>query len=60
MDELEKAIAEVRRQYEVAKSSEMVKNPIGYALYYTWKENDQKWRAKQLKENNNGKTRFNG
>lgn len=54
MDELEKAIAEVRRQYEVAKSSEMVKNPIGYALYYTWKENDQKWRAKQLKEQNDG------
>lgn len=42
MDELEKAIKLLRQMYDFGKKYHHVRNPIGYALYYTWKEFDKK------------------
>ena len=38
---LEKAIAMLRAEYEKASNQPFVHNPIGYALYKTWKEFDE-------------------
>lgn len=38
---LEKAIAMLRAEYEAASNQPFVRDPIGYALYKTWKEFDE-------------------
>lgn len=39
---LDEAIALLRQKYEDAVKLEYVRNPVNYALYYTWRETD-KW-----------------
>ena len=36
--ELQKVVRELCAEYEKAKSNPIVHNPIGYALYHTWKK----------------------
>lgn len=46
----EKAVAELTKQYKKAKNMTMVHNPIAYALYYTWREFDEKVPRKEMWE----------
>ena len=41
MQELDKVIKELQKQYERAKKLEFVRNKIAYALYQTWKVFDE-------------------
>ena len=43
----EQAIAILRKQYEKAKESPYVKNPLTWALYHTWKMADKERLDKQ-------------
>lgn len=40
--ELEKAIDELKRKYEHAKTMEYINKPLAYAFYETWKMVDRK------------------
>ena len=42
MQELDKVIKELQKQYERAKKLEFVRNKIAYALYQTWKVFDER------------------
>lgn len=42
MEDIEKAIKELRKQYEYAKENLFVRDPLAYALYKTWKKFDEK------------------
>lgn len=42
MTELDKAIETLKREYKKALASSYVYNPIGYALYKTWRQFDRK------------------
>lgn len=44
---LEHAITLLQKQYEEAKKSPYVKNPLAWALYHTWKMADKERRGKQ-------------
>lgn len=37
MEELEKIIAILRINYDVAKKQTFIENPLAYALYHTWR-----------------------
>ena len=50
MDELEKAIKLLRQMYDFGKKYHHVRNPIGYALYHTWKEFDKKEYEKKYEQ----------
>jgi hypothetical protein len=39
---LEKAIKMLKEEYEKAKKQEFVQKPLAYALYYTWRNVDEK------------------
>ncbi len=39
--ELEKAIGRLKIEYNAAVTLPFVRNPIAYALYYTWKAFDE-------------------
>lgn len=41
MDNLEKAIDNLRKNYEKAVQMDFVINPVAYALYQTWKKYDK-------------------
>ena len=40
--ELNKLFGELKEKYEWAKRQEWIFNPLGYALYYVWKEYDER------------------
>lgn len=42
MEDIEKAIKELKKQYEYAKENLFVRDPLAYALYKTWKKFDEK------------------
>ena len=39
---IERVIEELREEYETAKGLSFVRDPVGYALYYTWKKHDDR------------------
>ena len=39
--DLKKAIALLEKEYEKAKRSDYVRNPLAYALYKVWKQADK-------------------
>lgn len=41
MDNFEKAIGDLRKNYEKAVQMDFVINPVAYALYKTWKKYDK-------------------
>lgn len=40
--ELDKLFGELKEKYEWAKRQEWIFKPLGYALYYVWKEYDER------------------
>ena len=51
---IEKAIAELVKEYERVKDSEFVRNPVAYALYQVWKKADKERKNElaQTQDNN--------
>ncbi len=51
MTPLGKAIVDLIETWDIANSSDYVRKPISYALYYTWKKWDKQ---EQVREVENG------
>ena len=46
MNELDKAIEMLKKEYEKAKDKEWIRKPLAYAIYKVWKEIDRSEKGK--------------